>query len=75
MIINVSGYRCDALTVTASAAHLTPLTELTGADVFEAERALTVLVHAGMAVQTGPDQWRTTMMSSAAASACTTEEA
>jgi|HubBroStandDraft_6_1064221.scaffolds.fasta_scaffold00231_9 hypothetical protein len=37
------------------------VSELADADVFEAERALTVLVHAGVAVQTGPDRWRTTM--------------
>lgn len=33
VIINVSGYRCDALTVTTSGVHITPLTGLTGADV------------------------------------------
>jgi hypothetical protein len=33
VIINVSGYRCDALTVTTSGVHVTPLTGLTGADV------------------------------------------
>jgi CHAT domain len=33
VIINVSGYRCDALIVTTSGVHVTPLTRLTGADV------------------------------------------
>jgi len=33
VIINVSGYGCDALTVTTSGVHITPLTGLTGADV------------------------------------------
>jgi tetratricopeptide (TPR) repeat protein len=33
VIINVSGYRCDALTVTTSGVLVTPLTALTGADV------------------------------------------
>ncbi len=33
VIINVSGYRCDALTVTAEEVQVTPLTGLTGADV------------------------------------------
>jgi hypothetical protein len=42
------------------------VSELAGVDVFEAERALGLLVHAGMAVQTGPDRWRTTMTSGAA---------
>ena len=33
VIINVSGYRCDALTVTAEAVQVTPLTGLIGADL------------------------------------------
>jgi CHAT domain len=33
VLVNVSGYRCDALTVTADGVHVTPLTGLTGPDV------------------------------------------
>ena len=33
VIINVSGYRCDALTVTTSGVRITPLNRLTGADI------------------------------------------
>ncbi len=33
VIINVSGYRCDTLTVMADRVHVTPLTQLNGADV------------------------------------------
>jgi hypothetical protein len=33
VIVNVSGHRCDALTVTTTGVHVTALTKLTGADV------------------------------------------
>lgn len=56
VIINVSGYRCDALIVTARGVQVTPLTGLTGADVVARMAAFLEAVRAGRPI-TGTLAW------------------
>jgi hypothetical protein len=50
VIINVSGYRCDALIVTASGVQVTPLTGLAGADVVAHVAAFLEAVRTGSSI-------------------------
>jgi hypothetical protein len=56
VIINVSGYRCDALIVTASGVEVAPLTGVVGADVVARVAAFLEAVRTGRAI-TGTLAW------------------
>lgn len=58
VIINVSGYRCDALTVTTGGVHVTELAGLTGADVVARAAAFLGVLHSLQRAHPRRKDWR-----------------